>query len=208
VVDTVNKKRGIFLPSGIWNDKEINNKLKKGSGCDFTTEEMIMLDITPTATILMRSDTYKKLSSFSTSLDLLMRLVSTHDGYAHYHNECFAAYRTGNSNSASGTAMRSFENMRKYVYEKHKGIYEEFDQYTDKKYHKILEHELKRKELTLYLNAPDSDKKYVCKMECYKELTLYRRVKYRMELYFPKLFLQFEKNKTWIKRNDKWRMKR
>jgi len=195
LVDTVNKKRGVFLPSGIWNDKEINNKLKIGSGCDFTAEEMIMLDMTPTATILMRSDTYRKLNNFSTSLDLLMRLVSTHDGYAHYHNECFAAYRTGNSNSASGKAMKSFVNMRKCVYEIHKEIYEEFDNYTDYRYHKILDHELKRKELTLYLNAPDSDKKHICKMECYKELTLYRRVKYRIELYFPKLFYNLKKIK-------------
>ena len=177
IVDTENRKIKKFFSVRSWNDKNINKKLKSKTGADFSIEEVILLDFTPTASNLYRREAYDEICRFKNGLDLLTRLVTTSMGYAHYHSEVFTAYRTGNSASASGSIMRSFDKLKISYLDKHTDILNEFDEYTDYKYTEIIQHEIKRKEIELYYNAGKEYYKKIKKHELYRELTAIKKIK-------------------------------
>lgn len=147
VVDPEDNELTIFLPQYTWNDRTILKKLRSNEEVDFDLEEIILLDFIPTASLVYKREIYDDIRQFSKSLDLLNRLVATSYGYAHYHPECFVAYRTGNPNSASGSIQKSKDKIRRDFYDLHCSILDEFDDFTNKKYHKLIEVEKQRKRL-------------------------------------------------------------
>ena len=116
-------------------------------GANFSVEEMILLDFIPTASLLIRREAYYGIYNFDFTLDLLIRLVATYKGYAHYHNECFVAYRTANPDSASGQVKYSKEKLKVSFYELHCKILRAFDEYSNYVVHSSIEHEINRKYL-------------------------------------------------------------
>ena len=186
VVDTNGNKIRNFFDNRSWNDKKINAKLKQKGGADFSVEEMLLLDFTPTASLMCSKNAYDELKQFSLSLDLLVRLVTASMGYAHFHNEVFSAYRTGNASSASGSIQKTYEKLKTSFYDTHCRILNEFDDYTGHRYTETIHHVMKRKEIDLLFNSGKEYYKKILKHECYKELTAKKRMKVLAKLYFEK----------------------
>lgn len=149
-VDTDGRNLKPFYPQGIWNDSEIEKKLLLPEGADFDVPEILKLDFTPTASFLYRFDLYKELEKFDVSLDLLIRLVATNMGYSHYINKKMSSYRTGNSQSASGVLQNSESKLFNGFYKVHCKILDDFDCYTDSKFHDDIVKQKERKKLTVY----------------------------------------------------------
>ena len=183
VVDTDDNYLKTFYPRKMWNDKKLYKALEKPEGTDISVGELIMLDFTPTASIVGRTENLRPILNFSTSLDLVVRLVTTYDGCAHYFNEIMSAYRTNNPNSASGSIKTDPEKLKKNFFDRHCGLLKEFDEFTEGKYHSEIEHIIKRKELIYYQHL--NDLKGMKASGVYNELTLYERVKYDVKDLLP-----------------------
>ena len=183
VVDTDDNYLKTFYPRKMWNDKKLYKALEKPEGTDISVGELIMLDFTPTASIVGRTENLRPILNFSTSLDLVVRLVTTYDGCAHYFNEIMSAYRTNNPNSASGSIKTDPEKLKKNFFDRHCGLLKEFDEFTEGKYHSEIEHIIKRKELIYYQHL--NDLKGMKASGVYNELTLYERLKYDVKDLLP-----------------------
>ena len=194
-IDTNGRVIKPFFSERSWNDKMINKKLKAADGADFTVEEMILLDFTPTASHLYRIEAIDEIKKFRHSLDLLTRLVTTNMGYAHYHNEIFTAYRIGNVNSASGSIIKSYEKLKKSFLDLHTKILQDFDDYTSFQFTDVIHHEIKRKEIELYFNAGKEYYKKIKEHECYNELTMKKKMKIFAKLYFSDFVRFYKKTK-------------
>lgn len=167
-VDTKGNKLKPFYPQNIWNDLEIERKLSRSERADFHVAEMLKLDFTPTASFLYRYDLYQELAKFDSSLDLLIRLVATNMGYAHYINKKMSAYRTGNSQSASGVLQNSEQKLFRGFYRVHCTILDEFDQYTNLQFHREIMKQKERKKLIVYASTLNLNE--VRKSSEYKDL--------------------------------------
>lgn len=153
IINLEGNRIGVFFPQHVWNDKDINRKISLGKESDFCVEEMIILDFAPTASLVFKKEIYESIKNFKHTLDLLTRLVATSYGYAHYHPECFVAYRTGNTNSASGSIQKSKTKLKENFYNLHCSILTEFDQFTMGKYHNTIVKEMQRKRLLYELKG-------------------------------------------------------
>lgn len=150
LIDTNNNPLRKFYSRYSWKDKTIPKKIKSIQGAVFSTEELILLDFTPTATVMYRGDVWNILKEYKDHFDLSLRLASTEIGESYYINKVLSAYRVGNSASAHGTAAVSVESYKENYYERHKKVYLEFDKRTNHKYIKIINRELQRKLLQVY----------------------------------------------------------
>jgi glycosyltransferase involved in cell wall biosynthesis len=176
VVDPDDNFLKTFYPRKMWNDKELYKRLESPDGANLSVRDMIMLDFTPTASIVGRTERLLPILRFSTSLDLVVRLVTTYDGYAHFFNEIMSAYRTSNPNSASGSIQNSPEKLKASFLDRHVGLLREFDEFTKRKYHDTIEHQIKRKELIYYQHL--NDIKAMKATGVFNELIPYERLKY------------------------------
>lgn len=192
IVDANGVKIRDFLPSGTWNDKEINRKLTQPGGADFDVEEIIALDFTPTASNLYRASVYDEIAKFDTYFDLLIRIVATNMGYAHYFNAFFTAYRTGNSASAAGSIADSLERTKKAYYEKHKHVLEAFDRYTGYRHTAVIQRQIERKLLETYMNF---DVRAARALSCYRDLTVKKKCKLMLRYRFGGLFAALKRFK-------------
>lgn len=183
VVDTDDNFIKNFYPRKMWNDKKLLSALEKPEGADLTVEDLIRLDFTPTASTVGRTENLRQLLDFSTTLDLLVRLVTTYDGTAHYMNEIMSAYRTNNPHSASGSIRTSPEKLKKNFLDKHASLLREFDEYTNGKFHSEIEHQIKRKELIYHQHL--GDLKAMKATGVYKELIQYEKLKYEVKDKLP-----------------------
>lgn len=152
-VDTDGNMLKPFYPQNIWNDFEIEKKISFQNGADFSVIEILRLDFTPTASLMFRYELYNELRKFDISLDLLIRLIATNMGYAHYINKKMSAYRTGNSQSASGVLQNSEQKLFDEFYKLHCSILDEFDEYTNFQYHEEILKQEERKKLTVYAST-------------------------------------------------------
>ncbi len=193
-VDTDGNILSKFFPEIRWKDKIINKKIMKKMGCNLSTEEMIFLDFIPTASICFYKRGYEiTRDNFSICMDITLRLVNSDIGeYSHYFNDIFSAYRTGNPLSASGSISGSKEQMLNAFFQKHKKILNEFDNYSGGKYRAVIDHEIKRKHLTVYLNT---DIAAASKMECYDEVPFFKKIKEYLRKYCHPLFKILKKIK-------------
>ena len=183
VVDTNGSFIKTFYPRKMFNDKKLFAKLEKPEGTDISVEELIRLDFTPTASLVGRTEKLYRLLDFSTSLDLLVRLVTTHDGCAHYFNKIMSAYRTGNPSSASGSIRTSAESLKKNFYDRHVGLLKEFDKFTEGRYHDEIAHQIKRKKLIYFQHL--NDLKGMKKSGVFSELLPYEKIKYEVKDKLP-----------------------
>ena len=175
-----------FLPDNIWNDVELQKKILNKNGCDFTINEIILLDFIPTASICITRHALKMLEGFSDVFDLIIRLIGTYAGKkAHYFNKTLSAYRTGNINSASGSISNSYELQYKYFYTRHKKAYEKFDKFSNYKYHDTLMKATERKLVITELTRSYCKAK---KINVFYELSFSKRTKEFIRFYFPMLF--------------------
>lgn len=183
VVDTDGNFIKTFYPRRMWNDNDLYAALEKPEGADLSVADLLRLDFTPTASIVGRTENLLPVLGFSTSLDLVVRLVTTYGGCAHYFNEVMSAYRTGNPNSASGSIRTSSERLKKNFYDRHVGLLKEFDEFTEGKYHKDIEHMIKRKELIYYQHLDDL--RGMKSSGVFNELPLKARLKYEVKYKLP-----------------------
>lgn len=133
VIDFDGNELTTFLPQDVWNNINIKNKILSKEA-NFNVEEMILLDFIPTASIMTKRTAYEKMQPLKNELDLMIRLVATSLGYAHYCNECMVAYRTGNPNSASGVIKKSKQKLKENFLDLHHNILNEFDDFSDNRY--------------------------------------------------------------------------
>ncbi len=172
-----------FYDTPRWNNPKIQKKMRSGEGCDLSTEEMLLLDFMPTATSVSRYEAFKVLcTEYPTTLDLLIRIVCTNEGYARYFNEKFTVYRTGNVNSASGSISGNQEKFRKGYYDYHRELLLYFNDHVGGKYTETIVHVLNRKDLESYLSF--SPMSQLRKHSAYPELA----VKFRTKLFLRKNF--------------------
>lgn len=183
VVDIDGRFLKTFYPRKMWNDKELYKKLEDPRGADISVEELLRLDFTPTASIVGRTANLRPLLDFSTSMDLVVRLVTTYDGCAHYFNEIMSAYRTNNPESASGSIKTSPEKLKKSFYDRHVGLLKEFDKFTEGKFHDEIAHMIKRKKLIYYQHLDDL--KGMKRSGVFGELLFYERLKYEVKDKLP-----------------------
>lgn len=180
-----------FFPEKRWRDRHINKKIKSNKNENFSIEEMILLDFIPTASICCLREDYAKAVKFQYCLDITVRLVCASCGtYSHYFNEIFSAYRTGNVNSAGGSIRHSKEQMLEKFYNKHKSILENFDKFTNGQYNRIVEKEIDRKLLLVYLNT---DFKNAITKKRFIELPLEKIAKEIGRNYFTRIFVKLKK---------------
>lgn len=185
-VDTEGNKLKPFYPQNIWNDDEIEKKLLLFEGANFNVVEMLKLDFTPTASFLYRYELYEELTKFDLSLDLLVRLVATNMGYSHYINKKMSAYRTGNAQSASGVLQNNENMLFKGFYKVHCNILDDFDHYTDLRYHDEIIRQKERKKLTVY--ASTLNLKEMKKSSEYRNLKRKYIIKIIVKKYFKSSF--------------------
>lgn len=150
LVDINNNPLRKFYSRYSWKDKTISKKIRSIPGAVFSTEELIFLDFTPTATVMYRYDVWSILEQYKDQFDLALRLASTEIGECYYINKVLSAYRVGNNASAHGTAAASVDSYKKNYYERHKKVYLEFDKRTNRKYTEIINREIQRKLLQVY----------------------------------------------------------
>ncbi len=185
-VDLCGNYKGDFYKYHYWKDSDIIQKMKYDA--DFNTEEMIRLDFTPTASVLVKKTAYEKYLSFEYPLDLSLRLVATESGYAHFINRKTVAYRVGNANSASGQASQSFSKYYSDFYLYHKKILNEFNQITNYKYNSTIKQTIDRNLVLVYIRfLSKNNYKEFKKLKAYKELTLYRKIRYFLKRYMKSL---------------------
>ena len=186
-IDTEGNYLKTFFPEKRWRDKSINKKMALKKDAFFSMEEMILLDFIPTAGICGYKEDMLMASSFTYCLDITIRLVCASQGnYIYYFNDIFSAYRTGNNMSASGSIRHSKDKMMEDFYSKHRKILEEFDEFTRKKYHEVIYHEIERKYLLVYLNT---DFRNSLKQKRFCELPIEKIIKEVGRNYFSKLFV-------------------
>ncbi|MCR5122825.1 MAG: glycosyltransferase [Ruminococcus sp.] len=183
VVDPDDNFLKTFYPRKMWNDKELYKRLENPDGADVSVADMIRLDFTPTASIVGRTENLRTILGFSTSLDLVVRLVTTYDGYAHFFNEIMSAYRTNNPNSASGSIQNSPEKLKANFLDRHVCLLREFDEFTKGKFHDAIEHQIKRKELIYYQHL--NDIKAMKATGVFDELMPYEKLKYNAKDIVP-----------------------
>ena len=164
-----------------WKDCEIVRKLKKES--DFNTEEILRIGFTPTASGMMTYNAYYDWVNSPFQIDLLLRLISTELGYAHFFPMKMTAYRTGNNESASGRASGNFEKYYNDFYKYHARIYDYFNEKTNGKYSKTISLVKKREIVLVYIRFLNK-KNYseFLKLECYKDLRIYRKIRYLFKI--------------------------
>lgn len=164
-----------------WRDWQIIKKLKKES--DFNTEEILRIGFTPTASGIMTHNAYYEWVNSPFQIDLLLRLMATELGYAHFIPKKMTAYRIGNNESASGRASKSFEKYWKEFCEYHASIYDYFDKKTNGKYLKTIRLVKNREKVLAYIRFLNK-KNYseFLKLECYKDLRLYRKIRYLLKV--------------------------
>ena len=183
VVDTDGSFLKTFYPRKMWNDKDLYRALEKPEGADLTVEDLIRLDFTPTASLVGRTENLKRVLDFSTSMDLVVRLLTAYGGSVHYINEVMSAYRTNNPKSAAGSIQNSPERLKKYFYDRHVGLLREYDEYTKGQYHQAIEHEIKRKELIYFQHL--NDLRGMKKTGVFGELLPYEKLKYEVKDKLP-----------------------
>lgn len=197
VVDINGKPLKGFYTKTIWKDFDLDAKLRQPEGANFSTEDILRLDFTPTASMLYRTEVYNELKKYPKTLDLLTRLVSTDMGYAHYINRKMSAYRTGNSASASGI-LSSEERFYNGYYKLHCELLDCFDENTAHKYHDIIEKVKQRKEVDVYLASLNISK--VKKSPVYNELKVGRIFALYAKKYFGCIFTALKFLRTEIYR--------
>lgn len=191
IVDTEGRYMRNALPDYMWKDEGLLRKLLGSGDCNFTTEEMILLDFVPTASLCFRYDSVNILNKLSDSCDLAMRLAAAYNGnYTHYFNRILSAYRTGNPNSASGSIFGSFELLYKHFYMRHKQIYGKFNEVTNNMYSDTINKVLDRKMIIALLAKSYSEAK---KQNRFNELYSNVRLKELVKYYFPCIFKLIKK---------------
>ncbi len=178
--------RKSFLPS----TSNYGRYLKKGSQ-KYNTEEVILLDFVPTASIVFRKSLFVDPPRFyfnGVCGDLPLRLILGSKGYAYYFDSIMSAYRTGVPGSASMRALSSFAKI-KTTFDAHIMILQEFDAYTDGQYHDVIQ---KAIELKLFTSLVHRQELVELKSErfrhLYDELHWYSKLKLRLYSFSPTLF--------------------
>jgi len=177
MVNTESKYQNDFFGHYYWKDKEIIKKLKNNS--DFSTEEILKIGFTPTASVMIPRKVYLKTKTFPHQLDLEIRLIATEMGYAHYINEKMTAYRVGNPKSASGSASESFEKYKKEFCNLHKAIYDEFNEFTNYKYRNTVNLVIDRELVLAYVRFLNKNNyKEFIHLKAYADFRVYRKIRY------------------------------
>lgn len=163
---------------------------KKGSQV-YSTDEIILLDFVPTASIVFKKSLFVDPPAFyfnGVCGDLPMRLILSLKGKAFYFDNVMSAYRTGVPGSASTRAARSNQSIKSTI-DMHITILRDFDAYTDYIFHDSIQKAIKLKEFTsLYQRKEIAELKTNRYRNLYDELNC--NSKLRMHLYhtFPRLF--------------------
>lgn len=159
---------------------------------EYTTEEVILLDFIPTASLLFPKEAIDNLPSFCFSSiceDLPWRLVISSRGYAYCINEVMSAYRTGVEGSASSRAQESVESINRVV-DGHLKILDQFNEFTDFRYNKEIEKVKEMKEATRFYSFGDIKQLKTKKYKPYyrqfcKRMKFRTKILYEIKYYLP-----------------------
>lgn len=141
-------KSSDFFPDKIFKSKVWHNR-----NAVYNAGELVELGFIPTASIVGRSKYIKNTIKFCDNEvcgDLPLRLSLSMNGYGYYINRKMSAYRSGNPNSASGMAQKSYEGMY-HTFIGHKEILESFDKITKYKWHSEVQYDITRRLLRTFM---------------------------------------------------------
>lgn len=190
IVDS--KKRVIresFLPSN-----ELYHPYFKDYDCDYSTDEMILLEFVPTNSLFFRLkdiiavDGYLKDKKYVCG-DLPIRLYMTERGYAHYIHKKYSAYRKGVEGSASQQSFATSPLAAISTLVGHFQIYDDFSKYTQGKYDDSI---LKAKEIITFLHYMGIGAKSAVKKKefkyLYDRLSAFHKCAIILRSDFPRIF--------------------
>lgn len=162
------------------------------SGDYLDVSDMIKMSFIPTATFVFRKADYLRLPAFPQEAfrgDRFLQLVLTSFGYAHYLDEVVSVYRVNNPKSMMSVWAKDPEAGLKAA----KGyvrLYEEFDSYTNGRYHDAIAEQLVERRYIVF--AKENDYRSLRK----REYLNYARAqgpfilcKHVFRVVFPRLFL-------------------
>lgn len=186
IIVDVNEKmvKNSFLPKNRFYEKYF-----KRNNCVYTPDDMIKLDFAPTNSLLYRRSDAEKLREYRMNKhyvcgDLLSRIFYTSLGYAFFIDETLSAYRQGVPNSASQSANVNYETKIKTLCG-HIQILNEFDAFTNKKYHQSIQ---EAKELKLFSHYYGAGAAFVCFDKKFKHFFKRASLKGRISFWLRSLF--------------------
>jgi len=177
-----------FMPS-----HDVYAQYYKNVECEYSCDEMILLDFVPTASLMYRACDAKKLaeipfyfSNISICGDLQKRLYFPSLGYAYYFPEKMSAYRTAVPDSATQRAKQDADSWKLTV-DGYLKILDEFNAFTAGRYNKSIQ---EAKRIKLFLFYFEIGCAYACMNDKY--LSLYKLCSRREKcMFFIRSHLNF-----------------
>ena len=177
----------ILSDSLLKSKKEYDKEKSKAYDCN----EIIKMDFYPTASIFFRKECIEQTPSyFRTGVceDLPIRISLAASGKSFCFNNSMSVYRIGNPNSASGKIINNTLKVA-YTLDVHCKILNDFDEYTDGKYHKTVLEEINIKQFQKYRVL--NDFKAIQRepyWSIFKKETLKNKLSTITHYYFPHLY--------------------
>lgn len=185
------------------NNKFIRDSRPYSTDKCLTTEEVIdERELYPSASMLFRTEYGKMLPDFYYHApvgDIPLHLYMATKGYIYYKNDKMSAYRLGGAGSWTTNihADKTREKTRQHNLKLQK-MYQEFDEYTNHRYHEMVEYTVNRLQLGYLLDGQEFKKAFSSKYKKQRkqELTKRERIYIFLRLLIPREVY----NKIW-KRN-------
>ncbi len=173
---------GSMLPINELDESILCNK------CNLSTSDMLQLAFIPTASFVFRKKDWQQRPIFKKGTfmgDRYWQIIMTEFGYAHYFDSDMVAYRVNNPQSAMGRreadSSKAASAQRGYIL-----LNQEFDNYTNGRYHEIIESVQVRYEYSLYMITQDYKALHAKKYARYaKSLSKKSYLGYLIRVYMP-----------------------
>lgn len=147
----------------------------------------------PTASLFFRSEAIKNLPEFYKKCpigDIPLQLILADYGKAYYIDFPMSVYRIGDVNSWSCREKAGdYKKKQEEYFFQMQSMYNEFDIYTNKKFHSYVELAISRLRFLTYVNLREYEKIFDKKNKAYyKELSVRDRFFIKFEYFFPELY--------------------
>lgn len=195
---TIVNNFGKCIQKSFFPKNEFFKKYYKKGNCIYTAGEVVLLDVTPTNSMMCRTiDALDMPNYYYNNInicgDLSFRLYFSTKQYAYYMDEAMSVYRRGVSGSATQRANVNQEEKLKVLLG-HLKILNEFDSETNFKYHKEV---VETKRLKLFCHYFIEGAVRTCKnnefRDIYKNMRLRKKFKFYLSIFMPKFYV-FLKN--------------
>lgn len=184
IIDMIDGKETNFVPY----TKRIGRHLKIDG--NYNVGELELLEFIPTASFMFRTYNLKKMPKFYEECfvgDWPLKLIMTSFGYAHYIDEVMSIYRkNANGSMTVRNEKKEKENVegKLDILNKKETFVNQMDKFTNYKYHSVFEQRLLQYKIERLLCT--SKKNNIIIILYTKIISLIKKIKYILKIYFPK----------------------